>query len=304
MENLRDTLGTVGVWSMELRGASRPEVREAAAELDELGFPALWFPGLDGNGVLDDVDSLLTSAPRATVALGVMAMWGQDPATVGARLAALDATHGPRALIGLGVSNAHSAASHGQDFGSPTGSMAGYLDQLDAAASPVPAPRRFLGALGPKMADLAVARTAGWHPFMVTPEYSAVHRERVGPAPLIAPHQAVVLDRDPERARAAARAGLGMFIGFPAYRANLARLGFTDEDLVPGGSDRLIDAVTAWGDVDDVARRIQEHLDAGADHVALHVLNSDPEDVSGKRPALPRRQWRELAALLPDLARR
>ena len=92
--------------------------------------------------------------------------------------------------------------------------------------------------------------------------------------------------------------------GDPAYRANLARLGFTDEDLVPGGSDRLIDAVTAWGDVDDVARRIQEHLDAGADHVALHVLNSDPEDVSGKRPALPRRQWRELAALLPDLARR
>jgi probable F420-dependent oxidoreductase len=154
------------------------------------------------------------------------------------------------------------------------------------------------------MADLAVARTAGWHPFMVTPEYNAAHRARVGAEPLIAPHQAVVLDRDPARARAAARAALGMFIGFPAYRANLARLGFTDEDLVPGGSDRLIDAVTAWGDLDDVAHRIQEHLDAGADHVTLHVLNSDPDDDSGKGPGMPRRQWRELAALLPDLARR
>src|SRR5918997_1898700 len=109
MDTLRQSLGAVGVWSMELRGASRPEVREAAAELDELGYPALWFPGLDGKGVLDDVDQLLSSAPRATVALGVMGIWGQDPATVGARLAALDAAHGPRALIGLGISNAHSA---------------------------------------------------------------------------------------------------------------------------------------------------------------------------------------------------
>jgi probable F420-dependent oxidoreductase len=301
MDTLRDALGTVGIWSMELRGASRPEAREAAAELDELGYPALWFPGLDGMGVLDDVEQLLTAAPRTTVALGVMGIWGRDPATVGARLAALDAAHGPRALLGLGISNAHSAASHGQDFGSPTASMAGYLDQLDTAASPVPASRRFLGALGPKMADLAVARTAGWHPFMVTPDYSAIHRARVGAEPLIAPHQAVVLDRDPARARAAARAALAMFIGFPAYRANLARLGFTEEDLVPGGSDRLIDAVTTWGDLDDVARRIREHLDAGADHVTLHVLNSDPD---GAGPGMPRRQWRELAALLPDLSRR
>jgi probable F420-dependent oxidoreductase len=150
------------------------------------------------------------------------------------------------------------------------------------------------------MADLAATRTAGWHPFLVTPEYSAGQRARVGAAPVIAPHQAVVLDRDPARARAAARAGIGMFLGFPAYQANLRRLGFTDDDLVPGGSDRLIDAVTAWGDLDDVARRIREHLDAGADHVALHVLTSDPDDRAG----MPREQWRELAALLPDLARR
>jgi probable F420-dependent oxidoreductase len=304
MDTLREALGTVGIWSMELRGASRPEAREAATELDELGFPALWVPGLDGNGALDDVGHLLTAAPRATVALGILSIWGQDPTMLGNRLADLDATHGPRTVVGLGVSNAHSAATAGQDYGSPTVSMGHYLDQLDTAPSAVPASRRLLGALGPKMADLAAARTAGWHPFLVTPDYSAVQRARIGAAPVIAPHQAVVLDRDPARARAAARAGIGMFIGFPAYRANLGRLGFTEEDLVPGGSDRLIDAVTAWGDVNDVARRIQEHLDAGADHVTLHVLNGDPDDGSGHGPGMPRRQWRELAALLPSLTRR
>ncbi|MEU8301118.1 TIGR03620 family F420-dependent LLM class oxidoreductase [Micromonospora sp. NPDC048909] len=295
MDNVKRSLGTVGIWSMELRGAARPEVREAAAELDQLGFPALWIPGLDGRGALDDVQHLLIAAPRATVALGVLSMWDQDPDRLGDRWSALDAAYGPRALLGLGVSNAHSAANAGQVYGRPTVSMSRFLDGLDAAPRPIPANRRLLGALGPKMADLATARTSGWHPFLVTPEYSAVQRARVGEAPLIAPHLAVVLDRDPTRARAAARAGVGMFIGFPAYRSNLARLGFGEEDLIPGGSDRLIDALVAWGDLDDVAERIQAHLDAGADHVTLHVLRPDADDGAD----LPRRQWRELATLLP-----
>ena len=302
MEDVRKALGTVGVWSMELRAAGRPEVREAAAELDALGFPALWLPGLDGNGVLDAVEQLLAAAPRTTVALGILSIWGEDPTALGDRLALLDATHGERTLVGLGVSNAQSAAASGQVLGSPTAAMRRYLDQLDAAAHPVPAGRRLLGALGPRMVDLAAARTAGWHPFMVTPEYSAEHRARVGTGPLMAPHQAVVLDRDADRARAAARKGLGMFIGFPAYQANLRRLGFTDPDFVPGGSDRLIDALTAWGDVDDVDRRVREHLDAGADHVALHVLSTDRDGSPGG--GLPLRERRELAPLLADVARR
>src|SRR3954468_7735534 len=107
MDTPREMLGTVGIWSMELRDAARPEAREAATELDELGFPARWIPGLDGNGVLGDVDHLLTAAPRATVALGVLSIWGQAPARLGHRLAGLDTTHGPRAVLGLGVSNAH-----------------------------------------------------------------------------------------------------------------------------------------------------------------------------------------------------
>ncbi|MEH1164023.1 TIGR03620 family F420-dependent LLM class oxidoreductase [Micromonospora sp. CPCC 205539] len=295
MDSVKRTIGAVGIWSMELRGAGRPQVREAVAELDQLGFPALWIPGLDGQGALDDVEHLLAAAPRATIALGVLSMWGQDPAALGDRWAALDATYGPSAVLGLGVSNAHSAANAGQEYGKPTVSMLRFLDALDAAPHPAAADRRLLGALGPKMVDLATARTSGWHPFLVTPEYSAAQRTRVGEAPLIAPHLAVVLDRDPARARAAARDGVGMFIGFPAYRSNLARLGFGEEDLIPGGSDRLIDALVARGDLEDIAGRIQAHLDAGADHVTLHVLRSD----AGGGADLPRHQWRELATLLP-----
>ncbi|WCN81346.1 TIGR03620 family F420-dependent LLM class oxidoreductase [Micromonospora sp. LH3U1] len=295
---LNTPLPAVGLWSMELRGAANPTVREAATELDELGFRALWVPGLDGGGAVDDVGHLLEAAPQATVTLGVLAIWGQDPAALGDRLAALDAAHGPRAIMGFGVSNAHSASQAGQDYGRPVESMGRWLDALDSAPRPVPVERRILGALGPKMSDLAANRTAGWHPFLVTPDYTAIQRKRVGAQPLVAPHLAVVLDKDPDRARAAARAGIGMFIGFPTYRANLARLGFTDDDLIPGGSDRLIDALVAWGDLDAVATRIREHLDAGADHVALHVLRPDDPD----RPALPLPQWRELATLLPGFA--
>jgi probable F420-dependent oxidoreductase len=150
--------------------------------------------------------------------------------------------------------------------------MRDYLDQLDAAAITIPKQQRLLAALGPKMTQLAADRAAGVHPFLVTPDHVAARRQLMGAGPLIAPHQAVVLERDPDLAREAARNGIGMFIGFPSYRANLQSLGFGEPDLVPGGSDRLIDAVVAWGGVDAVADRVRAHLDAGADHVALHVL--------------------------------
>ncbi|MGD9529246.1 MAG: LLM class F420-dependent oxidoreductase, partial [Pseudonocardia sp.] len=165
--------------------------------------------------------------------------------------------------------------------------MGAYLDDVDAASPALPVGERVLGALGPRMVALAGARSAGIHPFLVTPGSNAVNRDLLGPDALVAPHQAVVLERDPDRARAIARRGIGMFIGFPSYRANLRRLGFDEDDLVPGGSDRLIDAVVAWGGVDAVAARVQEHWAAGADHVALHVLT--------EAGGLPRDQWRELA---------
>ncbi|WP_426244674.1 TIGR03620 family F420-dependent LLM class oxidoreductase [Nocardioides sp. LHG3406-4] len=289
---LAGRLGPVGVWSMELRGADRAEVQDAAAELDDLGLRTLWIPGLDGSGVLDDTDLLLAAAPHSSVVLGVLGIWGSSADQVASRVARLDRRHGPRAVVGLGVSNPDAAKSNGQHFGNPVDAMGAYLDGLDAATTSPSASRRLLGAMGPRMVALAAERTAGIHPFLVPPEYSAGQRAAIGPDPLIAPHQAVVLETDPERARAAARAGVGMFIGFPAYRNNLRRLGYGDSDLVPGGSDRLIDALVAWGDTDAIHQRLREQLDAGADHVAVHVLGGD---------GIPLAQWRELASLLPAL---
>jgi probable F420-dependent oxidoreductase len=284
----RAALGTIGVWSMQLRGAAAGEVQDAAAELDELGLRGLWIPGLDGEGVFADVDHLLSAAPHSVVVLGVLGIWGQPGSVVNQQVAALDRTHGHRTVIGLGVSSPGSAKAHGQEFGHPITSMSSYLDGLALGPEPVPPQRQLLGALGPRMVDLAAARTAGIHPFLVPPEYSAAQRIRLGEGPLIAPHQAVVFETDPARARAAARAEIGMYIGLPTYQNNMRRLGFDDDDLVAGGSDRLIDALVAWGSLDDIERRLQEHLDAGADHVAVQVLGSDQ---------IPRAQWRELAGL-------
>ena len=297
----RERLRPVGFWSMELRSPTR-ETLESVSMLDSLGVRALWVPGLDGQGVLDDVDALLSAAPNAAVALGVLSIWSQTAAELGDRLATLDARHGPRSIVGLGISNPHAAESAGRRYGTPTRSMRDYLDELSAAPSPVPSGRRLLGALGPRMVDVAASDAAGWHPFIVPPEYVHTERQRVGPEPVIAPHQAVVLDTDPSTARAVARAGVGMYIGFPAYRSNLARHGFTDDDLVPGGSDRLIDALVAHGSVEDIARRVEEHLAAGADHVALHVLSSNPRLRGGPGGHAPVAEWTELTSLVAETA--
>jgi probable F420-dependent oxidoreductase len=166
-----------------------------------------------------------------------------------------------------------------------------YLDRIDAAADPIPTGERILAALGPKMTQLAARRASGSHPFLVSPQYVAHSREVGGHAMLIAPHQAVVLDSRATEVRDAARAGVGPALDLPSYQRNLRRMGFGDDDLVRGGSDRLFDAVVAWGDVDAIAQRIREHFDAGADHVALQVLTV-PDGLT------LRTAWRELASLI------
>ncbi|MCO8273720.1 TIGR03620 family F420-dependent LLM class oxidoreductase [Actinoplanes sp. TRM 88003] len=285
---MREELGRAGLWSARLRHAGGPKLRDLAAELDDLGWHTLWLPGMDGAGTLDDVGHVLGGAPRSRVVTGVLNIWGQTAADLTGRVARLDAEHGPRTVVGLGIGSSAGARAHGQTYGNPVVTMSRYLDGLGPQVGP---PRRLLGAGGPRMVDLAVARTAGWHPFLVTPGYVAAERERVGPGPFIAPHLAVVFDTDRARARATARAGIGLFLGFPTYQAGLRRLGFGDDDLGPGGSDRLIDALVAHGSPEDVHRRITEHYDAGADHLALDVLSTDSS-------SLPRAQWRELAGLV------
>ncbi|GAA3579467.1 TIGR03620 family F420-dependent LLM class oxidoreductase [Kribbella ginsengisoli] len=284
-------LRRVGVWSMELRNAGQAGI-EAAADLAERGISALWIPGLDGRHIFEDTDELLTASPSTYVVHGVLGIWRQEAKELAARVHELDSRHGPRTIVGLGVSDRNAAAAVGRTYASPVAAISEYLDTIAKERNPIPRERLLLGALGPKMAQLAADRTAGIHPFLVSPEYTATMRAQLGPDAFIAPHQAVVFTTDAERARAVAREQLGMFIGFDAYRNNLKRLGYTDSDLVPGGSDRLIDALVAWGDEESIGRRLREHLEAGADHVAVQVLSAAP---AGN--GLPVKDWRRLADL-------
>jgi probable F420-dependent oxidoreductase len=264
-------LGRTGVWSLELRFGDAGEIGEAAAELDELGWGALWLPDVMGGDVLADAARLLAAASRLTVATGVLNLWAHDPADVAATAADLDRRHPGRFLLGVGVSSPDSAASAGQRFERPVARVARYLDDLDTAPDPVPAGRRILGALGPQMLGLAARRAIGAHPFLVTPEHTAAARAVLGEGPLLAPHQAVLLETDPGRARELIRAGLALSLSMPHYQGNLRRLG--------GGPDAVV-------------KRIREHHAAGADHVAVHVLTADPM-------RLPRPEWRTLAEMLP-----
>lgn len=282
-------IGKVGIWSFELRGKSGEEA-DAAAELHERGWGALWIPGAGGPGIWADAERLLAAGSGAKVALGVLSIWSSDAAVASGERARLAGRYGDRLITGLGVSNPRAAAAAGRTFDTPIREMTRFLDGLDAEADPLPRDERVLGALGPKMVGLAGARTAGIHPFLVTPEANDRYRSILGPAKLIAPQQAVVLETDPEKARAIARRGIGMFYTFPSYRQNLKRLGFADDDFTHGGSDRLIDATVAWGSLDSVSRRVTDHLDAGADHVALQVLTG--------HQTMPAAEWRELGDAL------
>ncbi|MFF7214665.1 TIGR03620 family F420-dependent LLM class oxidoreductase [Streptomyces sp. NPDC008238] len=281
-------LGRTGIWSIELRTADPGAIEDAAAELDAMGWGTLWIPGLGGGDVLGDSERLLAATRTARIAVGVLSIWRHRAAEMAAGHERLRQRYGRRFLLGLGVSDAAAAQGAGRPY-RPLSDMGAYLDELDGAPAPVPAEERVMAALGPKMIGLAGRRTAGVHPFMVTPGHSAATRELLGPGPLLAPYQAVVPERDPSRARAAARGFLGTFLAMDHYARSLLRQGFTEEDLAAGGSDRLIDSVVAWGDTEAIGARVRDHHQAGADHVCLHVVGTDS--------AVPLAQWRELAAL-------
>ncbi|MEU9290412.1 LLM class F420-dependent oxidoreductase [Streptomyces sp. NPDC048275] len=284
--SLKDAVGRYGVWSVGLRSeepAQRGEIAEAAAELQELGFGAAWLGG--SSGVRHAVP-LLDATSRLVVATGIQSIWQYEATDTAARIAEVDAVHPGRFLLGLGVSHAKLA----DQYRRPYSSMVEYLDALDAAG--LPARRRVLAALGPKMLKLSRDRAAGAHPYLVTPEHTALARETLGDAPLLAPETKVVLEADPDRARSIARGGIALYLGLPNYTSSLLKLGFTEDDFADGGSDRLVDALVAWGDEDRIRTRIDAFHQAGADHVALHVVDDQPRD------ALHRPQWRRLAALL------
>ena len=284
-----ERLSGIGIWSFQLRYGDPGEIAEAAAELDELGYRALWVPDVGGD-LFASLDVLMAATRRTTVATGILNLWMHDPADAAAAHARLSREHGDRLMMGIGVSHAQ-LIDHQEPgrYSKPLTAMRQFLDGLDGAPVPVGADHRMLAALGPKMLELARTRTAGTHSYNVTAEHTAEARAALGPDALIAPEHAVALTTDADRARRLGRAHLETYLGLPNYTNNLRRLGFGDDDFAGGGSDRLIDALVAWGDVDTIVARIGEHRAAGADHVCIQVLIEE---------GMPRQEWRELAPAL------
>jgi probable F420-dependent oxidoreductase len=280
-----------GIWSSALRYGDPPAAAAAAGELDELGYTALWLPDVGGD-VFGAVESLLAATTTAVIATGILNLWMHPAAETAERYAAIAATHGRRFLVGIGVSHAPliDMAEAGR-YRQPLARMREYLDGLDAAAPPLPASERVLAALGPKMLELARDRAGGAHPYLANPDHTARARAVLGTGPLLAPEQPVVLETDPTAARQIARAHLATYLGLPNYVNNLLRLGLTDDDVAGGGSDRLVDSIVAWGDEDTIARRVQAHRDAGADHVCVQVLGAQAN-------SLMLAEWRRLAPAL------
>jgi probable F420-dependent oxidoreductase len=289
MAAMRDISGT-GIWSAGLRYGDRAEAAEAAAELEELGYSALWIPDVGGN-VFGAVERLMATTKKVTIATGILNLWMHTAEETADAYARLTTAHGDRFLVGIGVSHAPliDAGEPGR-YRKPLAAMASFLDGLDAAPTPLPLSTRVLAALGPKMLELAGTRAAGTHPYNVTPEHTALARQALGPATLVLPEQAVVLTTDPDVARTLGRDHAANYLTLPNYTNNLRRLGFGDDDFAGGGSDRLIDALVAWGDESAIESRIRQHRDAGADHVCIQVLSEE-------RP-FPRVAWRKLAPAL------
>ena len=281
-------VGRIGVWCSSRTWPADPAAAaEPAAELEELGYQALWLGMSAGNLTLPE--ALLAATSRMAVATGIVSVWDAPPAVVAAGYQRISDAHPGRFLLGLGASHAHVVERGGGTYVRPYTRVAEFLDGLDAASPPVPAGGRALAALGPRMLALAGSRSGGAHPYLVTPEHTRRARKALGAGPLLAPEQMAVLETDPGRAREIARGALHIYLQAPNYVANLHRLGFTGDDI-GGASDRLVDALVAWGDEEAVARRVAEHHEAGADHVCVQVLTGGP--------ALPRAQWRALAAAL------
>jgi len=272
-------LGQFGVWRHA--GGLAPDV---GAAIESAGYGAIWIGG-SPPADLDVAERLLDATSTITVATGIVNIWTAPADEIATSFHRLEARHPGRFLLGIGVGHPEQP---GLNYSKPYAALVEYLDALDAAG--VPAGRRVLAALGPKVLELSAARAAGAHPYLTTPQHTREARELLGPGPVIAPEQKVVLDTDPERARPIGRSAVeNPYLHLRNYVNNLKRLGYTDEQIENGGSDDLIDALAAHGDTQYVAGRLREHLDAGADHVAIQVLPAGDDPV----PAL-----RELAGAL------
>lgn len=294
--SLRERLGAVGIWTGSFDMVPGAQVGELAAELESLGYGALWFPEVAGRDVFVQLTLVLSATKHLVGATGIANIWARDPVTMAGGMRGLTEAFPERVLFGLGVSHKNLVEDlRGHVYERPLAAMDRYLKALDDAPYTAERPRtqvhRVLAALGPRMLHLASTRAEGAHPYFVTPEHTAMARGMLGPGQLLCPEQAVLLETDPATARAIGRTYTSLYLSQPNYVRNMRRLGFAEEDLAEGGSDTFVDTLVAWGSIDAIAARVRAHLDAGADHVCVQPL------AAGRRE-VPRRQWQELAPAL------
>lgn len=246
---------------------------QQATEIEALGYGAVWVGG-SPPAALSWVEPILQATTTLCVATGIVNIWSAPAQRVAESFHRIEAAYPGRFLLGIGVGHAEMIS----EYRKPYNALVEYLDRLEDYG--VPANRRVVAALGPRVLGLSARRSAGAHPYLTTPEHTARARELIGPSAFLAPEHKVVLTTDSARARTVGRQALDMYFNLANYRNNWKRLGFTDDEVSRPGSDRLVDAVVAYGTPDAIAARLNEHLLAGADHVPIQVLTEDDNLVS------------------------
>jgi probable F420-dependent oxidoreductase len=287
--------GEVGLWSSNLNSVPAPQAREAVAEIEELGYAALWFGEALGREAFTNASMFLSATSSLRVATGIANIFVRDAWAMNAAAKTLAGAFPERFVLGLGVSHRPLVEMRGHDYLSPLSAMRAYLEDMHEArfdaVQPEHEPPWLLAALGPRMLELSRELADGAHPYLVTPEHTAEAREILGASPLLAVEQAVAPTTDREEALRLARSHLSRYMQLPNYRNSWLRQGFQEEDLSDEGSERLAEGLVAWGSDSDIRERVSEHLSAGADQVCVQVVTDGP--AGGVRE-----QWRSLAPAL------
>jgi len=297
---LASLIGPIGAWTWGLHYLAAQRAAEMSAELRALGYPTIWIPEVLGSKeIMAHAGLLLGSTPGLVVATGIANIYARDPMAMASGALALGEAFPGRLILGLGVSSQRTVTLRGGTYGRPVATMRAYLDAMAAAPYTAPRPSEpvplVLAAIGPRMLELAAERADGAHPFFAPVDHTAFARRTLGARPCLAIAQPMVLTTDADRARRIARSFAVHYLTMPHHRTNLARFGFGEPDVAGQGSDRLIDALVAWGDVDALVGRVRAHLDAGADQVGVMIRTDDTDD-----PGLS--AYRELAAALLQIA--
>jgi len=260
---LKPDLGRFGVFL-----PTRSITPDLASKIESLGYGAVWIGG-SPDAELAWVDPALARTSSLQLATGIVNIWSAPAAPVAESFHRIESAHPGRFLLGIGAGH----REHTQEYIKPYDALVEYLDQLDEYG--VPANRRVVAALGPRVLKLSAQRSAGAHPYLTTSEHTAQARELIGPSAFLAPEHKVVLTTDAEKARAVGRKALDIYFNLANYRNSWKRLGFSEDEVTRPGSDRLVDAAVAYGTPEEIAARLKEHLDAGADHVPVQILTKD-----------------------------